>query len=145
MKLRRFKNTPRNQTKKLDGTIEITSGTNINCWLGAWVDGISEVGFIVDLSIIPKFNAVMIFPTQLGSYHDGSEGELLGNSIFTENAFSQIMQKYIILITIVLCRKLNGKSLVTERHLSFIVLMQRSISSACSFAAEVLTTVFPIH
>ena len=77
-----LQNMPRNQTKKLDGTIEITSGTYSDFWVGAWVDGIAGVGFIMDLGIIPKFNAVMLFPTQIGSYHDGSGGEFLGKSIF---------------------------------------------------------------
>ena len=138
-------NTPRNQTKKLDRTIEITSGTESNFWVGEWGDSIAGVGFIMDLGIISKFNAAMLFPTQLGSYHDGLGGEFLGNPFFTGNAFIQRMQKYIRLIKIVLCRQLNGKSLATARHISFFVRMQRSISATCSFAAELLTTVFPIN
>ena len=63
---------------------------------------------------------------------------------FTGNAFSQRMQKYITLITIVLCRQFNGKSLATARHIYFTVQIQRSISATFSFAAEVLTTVFQI-
>ena len=73
---------PRNQTKKPDCTVEITIGTNNNCWVGAWGDRIAGVKFIVYLSIIHKFNATMLFPTQLGSYHDGSGGEFLEISIF---------------------------------------------------------------
>ena len=81
MKLRRFIICPITR-QKLDGTVEITSGTNSNFWVGTWVDRIAGVGFIVDLSIIPKFNAAINFPTQIGLYHDGLGGELLGNSIF---------------------------------------------------------------
>ena len=77
-----LQNTPRNQTKKLDGTVEITSGTDSNCWVGAWGDCISGVRFIVELVIIPKLNAEMLFTTQLGSYHSGLGGEFLGNFIF---------------------------------------------------------------
>ena len=77
-----LQNTPRNQTKKLDSTIEITSGIDSDLWVGAWGDGISGVGFIMDLRIIPKFNAAMLFPNQLGSYHNGLGLEFLGNSIF---------------------------------------------------------------
>ena len=104
-----LQNMPRNQTKKLDGTIEIASGTNSDFWVGAWGYGIAGVGFIMDLGIISKFNAEIIFPTHLGSYHDVSGGYFLRNSIFTGNASIQRIQKYIILITIVLCRQLNGK------------------------------------
>ena len=50
--------------------------------MGVWGDGIAWVGFIMDLGIIPKFNAAILFPTQLGLYHDGLGGEFLGNSIF---------------------------------------------------------------
>ena len=50
--------------------------------MGAWGDGIAGVGFIMDLDIIPKFNAAILFPDQLGSYHDGPGGEFLGKSIF---------------------------------------------------------------
>ena len=62
-----LQNTPRNQTKKLDGTIEINSGTDSDCWVGAWGDDISGVEFIMDLGIIPIFNATMLFPTHIGS------------------------------------------------------------------------------
>ena len=68
--------------QKIDGTIEITSGNDSDFWMGAWGDSIVGVGFIMDLGIIPNFNAAMFFPTQLGSYHNGSGGEFLGNSIF---------------------------------------------------------------
>ena len=77
-----LQNTPRNKTKKFDGSIEIISVTDSDFWVGVWRDGIAGVGFIVDLGIIPKFNAAMLFPTQLGSYHDGLGREFLGNSIF---------------------------------------------------------------
>ena len=72
-------------------------------------------------------------------------GDSWETPFITGNEFSQRMQKYIILITIVLCWQFNGKSHATARHLSFAVRMQRSISATCYFAAEVLTTVFPIN
>ena len=77
-----LQNTTRKQTKKLDGNIEITSGTDSNCQVGEWGNRIAGAGFIVDLGIIPKFNAAMLFPNQLGLYHNGLGRELLGNSIF---------------------------------------------------------------
>ena len=57
-----LQNMPRNQTKKLDGTIEITSGADIYCWVGEWGDSIAGVRFIMYLGIIPKFNAEKEFP-----------------------------------------------------------------------------------
>ena len=119
--------------------------TNSNFLVSAWGDCISRIGFIVNLGIIPKFNAEMLFTTQIGFYHDGPGGEFLGKPIFTVYAFSQRMQKYIRFITIILCTQLNGKSLATVWNLSFTVQMQHSISATFYFAAEVLTTVIPIN
>ena len=81
-KLPMLQDSTSHQTKKLDINIEITSGTDCNSWVSAGGEGVDRVQLIMDLGIVYKLYTQRMLPTQFGAYHDGSWGELLGDTIF---------------------------------------------------------------
>ena len=72
-------------------------------------------------------------------------GELLGDKKFDRECIQPKDSNYTIFTTINLCRQLNGRSLGTALHLSFMVLIHLSISKTCCFVAKMLTTVLTIN